>query len=116
MIPLYAQTSLCVSVHLMNVLGNSRSPKVRELEITALAHTGFFLAPKCPPRSSYSPCANPCPATCLSLNTPKDCPAGLPCTEGCECQKGHILSGTSCVPFSQCGCINQDGSYHPVRG
>ncbi|XP_048080450.1 zonadhesin [Ursus arctos] len=73
-----------------------------------------FCPPKCPPRSSYSPCANPCPATCLSLNTPKDCPAGLPCTEGCECQKGHILSGTSCVPFSQCGCINQDGSYHPV--
>uniref|UniRef100_G1M818 Zonadhesin n=1 Tax=Ailuropoda melanoleuca TaxID=9646 RepID=G1M818_AILME len=73
-----------------------------------------FCPLKCPPGSSYSPCANPCPATCLSLNTPKDCPAGLPCTEGCECQKGHILSGTSCVPFSQCGCINQDSSYHPV--
>ncbi|XP_027965808.1 zonadhesin [Eumetopias jubatus] len=73
-----------------------------------------FCPLKCPPGSSYSPCANPCPVTCLSLNTPKDCPAGLPCTEGCECQKGHILSGTSCVPFSQCGCTHQDGSYHPV--
>nr|XP_025720382.1 zonadhesin [Callorhinus ursinus] len=73
-----------------------------------------FCPLKCPPGSSYSPCANPCPLTCLSLNTPKDCPAGLPCTEGCECQKGHILSGTSCVPFSQCGCTHQDGSYHPV--
>ncbi|XP_004399188.1 PREDICTED: zonadhesin [Odobenus rosmarus divergens] len=73
-----------------------------------------FCPLKCPPGSSYSPCANPCPVTCLSLDTPKDCPAGLPCTEGCECQKGHILSGTSCVPFSQCGCTHQDGSYHPV--
>uniref|UniRef100_A0ABI7W6T3 Zonadhesin n=1 Tax=Felis catus TaxID=9685 RepID=A0ABI7W6T3_FELCA len=68
----------------------------------------------CPSSSSYSPCANPCPATCLSLTAPRDCPAALPCTEGCECQKGHILSGTSCVPLSQCGCVDQEGYYHPV--
>lgn len=86
------------------------------LEITALPDTGFFLALKCPSSSSYSPCANPCPATCLSLTAPRDCPAALPCTEGCECQKGHVLSGTSCVPLSQCGCGDQEGYYHPVRG
>ncbi|XP_022356101.1 zonadhesin [Enhydra lutris kenyoni] len=73
-----------------------------------------FCPLKCPPGSSYHPCANPCPATCLSRNTPRDCPVELPCTEGCECQQGHVLSGTSCVPFSQCGCVHQDGSYHPV--
>ncbi|ELK06919.1 Zonadhesin [Pteropus alecto] len=72
------------------------------------------LAMKCPSGSSYSPCANPCPATCLSLNAPQDCPAALPCAEGCECQKGHVLSGTSCVPPSQCGCINPGGAYYPV--
>lgn len=82
---------------------------------SALPTTGFFLALKCPPGSSYSPCANPCPATCLSLNTPRDCPAALPCVEGCECQKGHVLSGTSCVPLSQCGCTDAGGSYYPVR-
>lgn len=82
---------------------------------SALPNTGFFLAMKCPSGSSYSPCANPCPATCLSLNAPQDCPAALPCTEGCECQKDHVLSGTSCVPLSQCGCINQGGAYYPVR-
>ncbi|XP_045850106.1 zonadhesin [Meles meles] len=73
-----------------------------------------FCPLKCPSGSSYHPCANPCPATCLSQNTPRDCPMELPCTEGCECQQGHVLSGTSCVPFSQCGCVHQDGSYHPV--
>ncbi|KAM6156401.1 zonadhesin [Erethizon dorsatum] len=73
-----------------------------------------FCPPRCPPNSSYSPCARPCPATCLSLSTPKDCPAALPCTEGCECQKGHVLSGTSCVPLSQCGCVEPQGFYHPV--
>ncbi|XP_045318246.1 zonadhesin [Leopardus geoffroyi] len=73
-----------------------------------------FCPLKCPSSSSYSPCANPCPATCLSLTAPRDCPAALPCTEGCECQKGHVLSGTSCVPLSQCGCGDQEGYYHPV--
>ncbi|XP_047693469.1 zonadhesin isoform X2 [Prionailurus viverrinus] len=75
---------------------------------------GTFCPLKCPSSSSYSPCANPCPATCLSLTAPRDCPAALPCTEGCECQKGHILSGTSCVSLSQCGCVDQEGYYHPV--
>ncbi|XP_042638903.1 zonadhesin [Orycteropus afer afer] len=68
----------------------------------------------CPPGSSYSPCASPCPATCLSMHAPRDCPPTLPCAEGCECLKGYILSGTSCVPLSQCGCTDQQGSYHPV--
>ncbi|XP_023511132.2 zonadhesin isoform X2 [Equus caballus] len=73
-----------------------------------------FCPLKCPSGSSYSRCANPCPVTCFSLTTPKDCPAALPCAEGCECQKGHVLSGVSCVPLSQCGCTDQWGSYHPV--
>ncbi|XP_076416960.1 zonadhesin isoform X2 [Peromyscus maniculatus bairdii] len=70
-----------------------------------------FCPLRCPPMSSYNPCANPCPATCLTLSTARDCP-DLPCVEGCECQKGHILSGTTCVPLRQCGCSDQDGSYH----
>ncbi|XP_014308922.1 LOW QUALITY PROTEIN: zonadhesin [Myotis lucifugus] len=73
-----------------------------------------FCPLKCPSGSSYSPCANPCPATCRTLNTPKDCPAALPCAEGCECQKGHVLSGASCVPFNECGCTDPRGSYYPL--
>uniref|UniRef100_A0A2I2Z2B8 Zonadhesin n=1 Tax=Gorilla gorilla gorilla TaxID=9595 RepID=A0A2I2Z2B8_GORGO len=74
----------------------------------------FSLAMRCPPGSSYSPCGSPCPATCSSINNPRDCPKALPCAESCECQKGHILSGTSCVPLGQCGCTDPEGSYHPV--
>ncbi|KAL4668903.1 hypothetical protein H8959_007457 [Pygathrix nigripes] len=69
---------------------------------------------RCPPGSSYSPCGSPCPATCSSINDPRDCPKALPCAESCECQKGYILSGTSCVPLGQCGCTDPAGSYHPV--
>ncbi|KAG8523729.1 Zonadhesin [Galemys pyrenaicus] len=81
----------------------------------ALAWRNSTFCPlRCPSGSTYSPCASPCPATCLSLNAPRDCPEALPCAEGCECQKGHVLSGTSCVPLSQCGCTDHGGSYHPV--
>uniref|UniRef100_A0A2R9BM33 Zonadhesin n=1 Tax=Pan paniscus TaxID=9597 RepID=A0A2R9BM33_PANPA len=73
-----------------------------------------FCPMRCPPGSSYSPCGSPCPATCSSINNPRDCPKALPCAESCECQKGHILSGTSCVPLGQCGCTDPAGSYHPV--
>ncbi|XP_017741445.1 PREDICTED: zonadhesin [Rhinopithecus bieti] len=73
-----------------------------------------FCPMRCPPGSSYSPCGSPCPATCSSINDPRDCPKALPCAESCECQKGYILSGTSCVPLGQCGCTDPAGSYHPV--
>ncbi|ELW56473.1 Zonadhesin [Tupaia chinensis] len=73
-----------------------------------------FCPLRCPSGSIYSPCVKPCPATCLSLNTPQECPPALLCAEGCECQKGLILSGTACVPFSHCGCTDPGGSYHLV--
>ncbi|XP_037670984.1 zonadhesin [Choloepus didactylus] len=73
-----------------------------------------FCPMRCPPGSSYSPCTQPCPITCLSLNYPADCPPHLRCTEGCECQSGLVLSGTACVPIGKCGCTLPDGSYHPV--
>uniref|UniRef100_A0A8C6DGL5 Zonadhesin n=1 Tax=Moschus moschiferus TaxID=68415 RepID=A0A8C6DGL5_MOSMO len=73
-----------------------------------------FCPLKCPSGSRYSPCADPCPATCLSLSTPSYCPSSLPCAEGCECQRGHILSGTTCVPLGECGCSSPGGAYHPV--
>ncbi|OWK10901.1 hypothetical protein Celaphus_00007243 [Cervus elaphus hippelaphus] len=73
-----------------------------------------FCPLKCPSGSRYSPCADPCPATCLSLSTPSYCPSSLPCAEGCECQRGHILSGTTCVPLGECGCTSPGSAYHPV--
>ena len=97
-------------------LRSSSGPKVKRAgNDSSFLHANLFLALKCPSGSRYSPCANPCPGTCLSLSTPSYCPSSLPCAEGCECQRGHILSGTTCVPLSECGCTSPGGAYHPVR-
>uniref|UniRef100_A0A3B3ZMR6 VWFD domain-containing protein n=1 Tax=Periophthalmus magnuspinnatus TaxID=409849 RepID=A0A3B3ZMR6_9GOBI len=69
-----------------------------------------FCAIKCPVNSHYEICAVSCPATCQSLTPPRGCQEL--CEEGCSCDEGHILSGDSCVPFSQCGCVYQDRYYH----
>ncbi|MBZ3884699.1 Zonadhesin [Sciurus carolinensis] len=72
-----------------------------------------FCPLRCPSGSHYNYCTSPCPANCLSLKIPMKCPP-LPCVEGCECHGDNILSGTSCVPLSQCGCTDPKGFYHPV--
>ncbi|XP_018601004.2 IgGFc-binding protein isoform X1 [Scleropages formosus] len=66
---------------------------------------------KCPANSHYEVCSTGCPATCYSLSSPFACSA--PCREGCTCNDGFILSGTLCVPFSQCGCL-YNGTYYKV--
>ncbi|KAB0398213.1 hypothetical protein E2I00_014911 [Balaenoptera physalus] len=111
---LQAYASLCARAGQALAWRNTTSCRQRAGNHSSFLNTNLFLALNCPLGSSYSTCANPCPTTCLSLSTPSYCPSSLPCAEGCECQKGHILSGTSCVPLSQCGCTSQRGSYHPV--
>uniref|UniRef100_A0A3B4ADD7 VWFD domain-containing protein n=1 Tax=Periophthalmus magnuspinnatus TaxID=409849 RepID=A0A3B4ADD7_9GOBI len=71
-----------------------------------------FCAVKCPLNSHYEICAVSCPATCQSLTPPQGCQEV--CEEGCSCDEGHVLSGDSCVPFSQCGCVYQD-RYYRIR-
>ncbi|XP_067094200.1 IgGFc-binding protein [Osmerus mordax] len=66
---------------------------------------------RCSANSHYDVCASNCPATCSGLSSPQGCQAQ--CKEGCSCDEGHILSGDSCVPFSQCGCL-QGGRYYQV--
>ncbi|KAM9299513.1 IgGFc-binding protein-like [Gastrophryne carolinensis] len=65
----------------------------------------------CPPNSKYSSCASGCPSTCLSLSLASKCDSI--CHEGCECEKGYVLSGTECVPLSQCGCLYNGQYYKP---
>nr|XP_025045216.1 zonadhesin [Pelodiscus sinensis] len=67
----------------------------------------------CPPGSTYTPCASPCPSSCTDLGAPNSC-LSLPCVEACACNEGYILSGDMCVPLSQCGCTASDGRYHLV--
>ena len=47
-----------------------------------------------------------CPATCADIDGPNDCVK--PCTEGCECDEGWVLSGQTCVPVEQCGCYRDE--------
>ncbi|KAG2468426.1 FCGBP protein, partial [Polypterus senegalus] len=37
------------------------------------------------------------------------------CIEGCECDPGFILSDSQCVHLSQCGCMDENGSYHSAN-
>ncbi|XP_026150193.1 uncharacterized protein LOC113122824 [Mastacembelus armatus] len=71
--------------------------------------TSQFCAVKCPANSHYDICATACPATCQSLGPPQGCRGQ--CKEGCSCDEGSILSGDTCVPFSQCGCYENGKTY-----
>ncbi|XP_050843022.1 IgGFc-binding protein-like isoform X2 [Serinus canaria] len=65
--------------------------------------TAEFCALSCPPHSHYELCGSPCQPTCQTPSIPSSCPAS-PCSEGCFCDTGYVLSGSDCVPRSECGC------------
>ncbi|XP_041425750.1 IgGFc-binding protein-like isoform X2 [Xenopus laevis] len=71
----------------------------------------YFCSYLCPANSHYEVCGNACPVTCKDLISPVGCKST--CREGCVCDAGFVLSGGSCVPISQCGCV-YGGFYHPV--
>ncbi|XP_057286893.1 IgGFc-binding protein-like [Pezoporus wallicus] len=71
--------------------------------------TAAFCSPVCPPNQHYELCGPPCPATCTGGQ--EACEEPSPCTEGCFCDPGFLLSGPHCVPLSQCGCWHH-GRYY----
>uniref|UniRef100_A0A8C8S5Q3 IgGFc-binding protein n=1 Tax=Pelusios castaneus TaxID=367368 RepID=A0A8C8S5Q3_9SAUR len=71
--------------------------------------TETFCSPSCPPNSHYEFCSSSCDLTCSTLYAPVQCTSQ--CKEGCECDDGFVLSGDSCVPVSQCGCLHR-GLYY----
>ncbi|XP_063799566.1 alpha-tectorin [Pseudophryne corroboree] len=73
--------------------------------------TGCASAIQCTEFSHYSVCTSSCPATCSDLTAPQFC--NIPCTEGCECDNGYVLSADLCVPINKCGC-EMDGRYYVV--
>ncbi|KAJ1132105.1 hypothetical protein NDU88_010434 [Pleurodeles waltl] len=63
----------------------------------------------CPSNQKYELCGPSCPATCAGASTV----CRSQCKEGCQCESGFVLSGTDCVPQSQCGCT-ENGKYYRV--
>ncbi len=47
----------------------------------------------------------------MGLGSPVNCT--LPCVETCACDPGFVLSGSECVPSTQCGC-SYNGHYVPA--
>ncbi|NXE85715.1 FCGBP protein, partial [Cochlearius cochlearius] len=72
--------------------------------------TPAFCGPSCPRHSHYELCGSSCPATCRGPAPAQGC-ASAPCTEGCFCDEGFVLSGDACVPAGECGC-EHGGRYY----
>ncbi|CAM5124515.1 unnamed protein product [Natator depressus] len=72
--------------------------------------TTKFCYPSCPPNSHYEFCSSSCDLTCSNLYALVQCTTQ--CKEGCVCDEGFVLSGDSCVPISQCGCLHRGLYYH----
>lgn len=66
----------------------------------------------CPDFSHYQVCTSACPASCSDLTAPLYC--AHPCTEGCQCDDGYVLSGSRCVQREDCGC-EHNGLYYPLN-
>ncbi|NXL54621.1 FCGBP protein, partial [Podilymbus podiceps] len=71
--------------------------------------TDDFCGISCPANSHYEICSQSCSQTCSNIYAPVKC--SQQCREGCECDRGFVLSGDECVPLSQCGCLQQDFYY-----
>nr|XP_046237582.1 zonadhesin, like [Scatophagus argus] len=73
-----------------------------------------FCPLKCPAGSHYNPCGPACPQPSCQDPAGPSGSCDQPCVEGCFCNPGLILSGGKCVPLSECGCTEGDGTYRPV--
>ncbi|KYO24640.1 hypothetical protein Y1Q_0021924 [Alligator mississippiensis] len=96
-----------------DILCNSISAYVTACQAQGIAvgpwRSAMFCDLPCPPHSHYELCGNSCPTTCHGLVSLEMCDA--PCTEGCFCDAGFVLSGDRCVPAEECGCVHQ-GRYY----
>ena len=64
----------------------------------------------CPANSHFEACGAACASSCAEKDAASTCK--LPCVEGCQCDKGFVLSVDKCVPETSCGCTHE-GRYYP---
>ncbi|XP_033106905.1 IgGFc-binding protein-like [Anneissia japonica] len=66
--------------------------------------TEEFCPLNCPDGSSYKQCVSACQPSCTNPDQdPLAC--STPCSEGCQCDEGYLLSDGVCVRSVQCGCV-----------
>ncbi|XP_075346839.1 IgGFc-binding protein [Mycteria americana] len=101
------QETVCSSVTAYVTACQSQGIRIRKWR------TAAFCSPVCPPNQHYELCGPACPATCRGQAEAEECEAAAPCTEGCFCDDGFLLSGDRCVPLAQCGCLHE-GRYYKM--
>ncbi|KAF1494075.1 IgGFc-binding protein, partial [Megadyptes antipodes antipodes] len=99
------QEMVCHSIRAYVTACQSQGIRIRQWRSAA------FCSPVCPPNQHYELCGPACPATCRGQAEAEQCEGPMPCTEGCFCNDGFLLSGDRCVPLAQCGCLHE-GRYY----
>ncbi|KAM4703001.1 IgGFc-binding protein-like [Rhinophrynus dorsalis] len=98
----------------INIISNYVSA-CQALQIVILEWRSIsFASLVCSPNSHYELCGTGCSPTCYDLSSPRTCKSS--CTEGCYCDNGFILSGGTCVPITDCGCLYKGIYFEKGKG
>ena len=75
----------------------------------------YFSGVTCPEGMIFDPCASPCQPTCLSTIFGESPCEDSACIETCRCPDGQLMDGDMCVDPEDCGCLDENAMYRPVR-